>query len=96
MAIDQQDNESYFTQLPTQHMFGPCKGIEIPDSVNFLLVESGTRGSFACGTRDTAQGMRNPTKDQNPESTAWNPESQTILDFLTWGDMSIVFSRVNL
>ena len=41
----------------------PVREIEIPDSVKFLLVESGTRGSFACGTRDTAQGIRNPTKD---------------------------------
>ena len=22
----------------------------------------------------------------NPESTAWNPESKTVLDFLTWGE----------
>ena len=64
-------------------MFGPCKGIQIPDSMKFLLVESGTRESFACGTRDTAQGIRNPTKDYNPESTAWNPESQTVLDLIT-------------
>ena len=25
----------------------------------------------------------------NPESTAWNPESKTLLDYLTWGDESI-------
>ena len=47
-------------------------------------------------------GMRNPTNDWNPESkfywkilessswnpksTAWNPESKTVLDFLTWDD----------
>ena len=24
---------------------------------------------------------------KNPESTAWNPESNTVLDSLTWGEM---------
>ena len=61
----------------------------------FLLVESGILGF---GIRNTAQGVRNPTNDWNPEfkfhwqklesstwnpeSTAWNPESKTALDFL--------------
>ena len=30
-----------------------CKGLRIPES----------RGIFACGIRNTAQGIRNPTKD---------------------------------
>ena len=45
----------------------------------------------------TAQGIRNPSNDWisesksgtetgNPESTAWNPESKTVLDSLTWGE----------
>ena len=38
--------------------FAPCKGIRIPQSRNFLLVESGILGF----------GIRNPTKDWNPES----------------------------
>ena len=25
---------------------------------------------------------------QNPESTAWNPQSKTVLDYLTWSDYS--------
>ena len=46
-------------------------------------------------------GTRNPlcwnleSSTRNPESTAWNPESKTVLDFLTWGDFiscSIGFS----
>ena len=24
----------------------------------------------------------------NPESTAWNPESNTVLDYLTWGEIA--------
>ena len=30
--------------------------------------DSGIREIFACGIRNTAQGIRNPTKDWNPES----------------------------
>ena len=64
--------------------------------MKFLLVESGILGF---GMRNTAQRMRNPTKDWNPiqgstrknkessawnqEFTAWNPESKTVLDSLT-------------
>ena len=43
----------------------PCKGIRIPESRNFLLVESGILGFEI---RNPAQGIRNPTKDWNPES----------------------------
>ena len=51
------------------------------------------------GIRNTAQGIRNPTNDWNPESkflsqilessgwnpesTVWNPESKTVLDSFT-------------
>ena len=45
--------------------FAPCKGIRIPESRNFLLVESGILGF---GIRNPALGIRNPTKDWNPES----------------------------
>ena len=31
-------------------------------------------------------GIRNP-QTWNPESTAWNPESKTLLDYLTWGEL---------
>ena len=32
-------------------------------------------------------GIRIPSStDKNPESTAWNPEPKTVLDYLTWGD----------
>ena len=43
----------------------PCKGILIPESRNFVLVESGILGF---GIRNPALGIRNPTKDWNPES----------------------------
>ena len=77
--------------------FAPCKEIRIPESMKFLLVESGILGF---GIQNTAVGIRNPTEDWNPESrfhwqrlysstwnpesTAWNPESKTVLDSLTW------------
>ena len=47
------------------------------------------------GIRTTARGIRNPTDDCNPESTdkewdpestARNPQSKTVLDSLIWGD----------
>ena len=46
-------------------MIAPCKGIRIPESKNFLLVESGILGF---GIRNPALRIRNPTKDWNPES----------------------------
>ena len=74
------------------------KGIRILEPGKFLLVESGILGF---GIRNTAQGIRNPTNDWNPESkfhwqrlesstwnpesTAWNPESKTVLDSLARG-----------
>ena len=42
---------------------GPCEGIRVLESVKFLLVESGILGF---GMRNTAQRIRNPTKDWNP------------------------------
>ena len=36
-------------------------------------------------------GIKNPSftdKTWNPRSTGWNPESKTVLDFLTWGKPS--------
>ena len=44
--------------------FAPCKGIRIPESRIFLLVESGILGF---GIRNPAVRIRNPTKDWNPE-----------------------------
>ena len=71
------------------------KGIRIPETVKFLLVNSGI---LEYGTQKTAQGIRNSTNDcnpeskfhwqrlesssWNPESTEWNPESKTVLDSL--------------
>ena len=43
----------------------PCKGIRIPESMNFVLVESGILGF---GIQNPALRIRNPTKDWNPES----------------------------
>ena len=63
----------------------PCKGIQILESREFLLVESGILGF---GILNTAQGIRNPTvmrlesgvqvhliKDHGTETSTWNPES---------------------
>ena len=53
-----------------------CKGIWIPESSKFLLVEFGIRkklavksGILGFGIRNRAQGIRNPTNEWNPEST---------------------------
>ena len=70
--------------------------IRIPESKKFLLVESGILGFWI---RNTAQGIRNPTNNWNPESkfhwqrlesstwnpesTEWNPESKIVLDSLS-------------
>ena len=59
-----------FTSPPpiTTHVephLAPCKGIQILESRNFLLVESGILGF---GIRNPALRIRNPTKDWNPES----------------------------
>ena len=72
------------------------KGIRILESGKLLLVESGIVGF---GIRNTALGIRNPTMigirriqvplskvgihNWNSESTAWNLESKTVLDFLS-------------
>ena len=48
-----------------KYYFAPCKGIRIPESRIFLLVESGILGF---GIRNLALRIRNPTKDWNPES----------------------------
>ena len=73
-----------------------------------LLVESGILGF---GIRNTAQGIRKPSKDcnpeskfhwqrlessfWNPESTAWNLESKTVLDSLIWGeDTKLLFQTL--
>ena len=78
---------------------GPCQGIRVLEPVKFLFVESGI---LSFGMRNKAQRIRNATKDWNPiqrstrkkvelgawnqESTAWNPESKTVLDSLTWNE----------
>ena len=68
------------------------KRIRIPVSGKFLVVESAI---FGFGIQNTAQEIRNPTKDWNPgfnfhlqrlESTAWNPESKTVWNFFTRGE----------
>ena len=44
------------------------KVIQIPESGNFRLVESGIREIFSCGIRYLAKGIRNPTNDWRRES----------------------------
>ena len=72
--------------------FASCKGIRIPESKKLLPVESGIQLRESGITLTI--GIQNPgsiDKDWNPvpgnpESTAWNPESKSVLDPLTWGD----------
>ena len=51
-------------------MSQPCKGIRIPESVQFLLEESGI---LSFGIQNTAQRIRNPTKDWNQVPRIRNP-----------------------
>ena len=66
----------------------PCMGIRILESVKFLPVDSEILGF---GFRNSAQRIQNLNNDWNPESSnwyleflAWNPESLTVLDCLSW------------
>ena len=59
------ENTAILRLRPRKLIFAPCKGIRIPESRNFLLVESGILGF---GIRNPALRIRNPTKDWNPES----------------------------
>ena len=71
-----QANKSFTLRLRT------CKEIRIPESGKYLLVES--------RFHNTAQGIRNPTRDWNSkskshwqrlESSTWNPEFRDCLGF---------------
>ena len=48
-----------------KYHFAPCKGIQLPESTNFSVLESGILGF---GIRNPALGIRNPANDWNPES----------------------------
>ena len=61
-------NLCHVTKFP--FTFAPCKGIRIPESVKILLVESRIRETFACGIRNTAQGIQNPSSCDK----CWNQE----------------------
>ena len=74
----------------------------IPESGKFFLEESGIWGFEIW---NTARGIWNPINDwnleskfhrQSPESSSWNrnPESKTVLDFLTWGEKWSVIYRI--
>ena len=86
-------------------LFAPCKGIRIPESKKLLPVawnpESGIQGF---GIQNTAQGIRNPSKDWNPQSkfhlqrlkcSTWESGIYGVefriqdLDSLTWGEVNI-------
>ena len=45
--------------------FALCKGVWVPESGKFWLVKAGILGF---GIQNTAQGIRNPTEEWNPES----------------------------
>ena len=60
----------------------PCEGIQIRNSWNIFAFGIWNLGNFDRGIRDPGLW--------NPESTAWNPESRTVLDSLTWGDKAML------
>ena len=50
---------------------------------------------FACGIRNSALGVQNPSDNQNLESSTWNRNSQPEIEYtrlslknLTWGKMN--------
>ena len=70
----------------------PCMGIRILESAKFLPVDSEILGF---GFRNSAKRIQNLDNDWNPESSswyleflAWNPESLTVLDCLSWGKIT--------
>ena len=102
------------TNTGIQYLSGignPQRGIQnprlfrIPETGNFLLVESGIleviflmeSGILTFGIRNTAQGIRNPLESStwNPESTAWNAESKTVLDSFTWDETNLRVNQEN-
>ena len=86
----------YLGVVTIDYKITQCRGIRIPESVKFFLVEAGILGF---GIQYKAQGIWNPTKDWNPEFTKKdsnqlpgirNPrrgilKSKTVLHSLTWG-----------
>ena len=64
----------------------PCKGNRILESEKFLFVKCGILGT---GIRNTAQGIRNPSYDWNPESQfQWRrfrrPKSTALKSLQRW------------
>ena len=70
----------------------PCEGIWILESVKVLNVVSGLLGFGILNAAQRGSGIQS----LDPEFTAWNPESKTVLDSLTWGNrvMSGAFRMV--
>lgn len=61
-------------------------------------MDCGMREMFACGIRNSALGVQNPSDNQNLESSTWNRNSQpeipvykAVLENLTWGKMNSDF-----
>ena len=52
------------------------------------LKESGTLLKIGIQNPNFTNSLESNT--ENPEFRAWNPESKTVLDSLTWGDSSLI------
>ena len=59
-----------------------------------------SRKNFACRIRkpgfeiwNTAQGIRIQGPLTQTRTSTWNPESRTVLDSLTWGDLMLIACR---
>ena len=85
--------------IGTIFIFSYYKGIWILESGKCLLVESGILQNFVLESAINHKksgipltiGNQHPSSTnvqriRNPESMSWNPESQTVLNSLTWGD----------
>ena len=66
-----------------------CEEIRIPESRNFLLLESGIPLTVGIQNPSSSDNVMVPGNSTwNLESKAWNPDSETVLDSLTREDIS--------
>ena len=73
------------------------EGSRIPLTIGIWNPNSTDKVRNPESTANPESGIRNRQRIRNswnPESTAWNPESNTVLDFLTWGEKWCVIYRI--
>ena len=84
--------------LDDQQCHAPSKGIWIPETGKLLLVESGKQlkkfeSQNGGNPESKFHWQRLESSTWNPESPAWSPQSKTVLDSLTWGEVSQQYEK---